>query len=83
MINDVPELSGAAKLFKPGIYKHFKGGMYEALYVARNSENRDDEYVVYRSLDKGYIWIRPLTMFLETVDRDGYHGPRFQYHGKS
>ena len=73
----IPELSGQAKNFKPGIYRHFKGGMYEALFVARDSEDRDKELVIYRSLEKGYIWARPLTMFLEEVNRTDYKGPRF------
>ena len=68
--------------FKPGIYKHFKGGMYEAFFVARSSEAREEEFVVYKSLDKGLMWVRPLTMWNEHVERDGYSGPRFVYSGQ-
>ena len=67
---------------KAGRYKHFKGGMYEVLFVAKNSENPDEEMVVYRSLDKGGVWVRPFTMFTEHVERDGYSGPRFEYVGR-
>lgn len=67
--------------FKAGRYQHFKGGLYDALYTARNSENPDEEFVVYRSLEKGGVWVRPLAMFLEDVDRDGYTGARFTYLG--
>lgn len=77
MTKKTSELSEKAKSFKPGIYRHFKGGLYQALFVARSSEARDQECVVYKSLEKGFIWIRPLDMFLETVERDGYKGPRF------
>lgn len=77
MTNSIVPLSHAAQQFQPGTYRHFKGGIYEALFVARNSENRDEECVVYRSLDTGDIWFRPLAMFLENVERDGYKGPRF------
>lgn len=83
MTDSIPELSDLAKSFKPGIYKHFKGPTYEAYFVARDSEHRHEEYVVYRSIDKNTIWIRPLTMFLETVDRDGYRGPRFTWVGEA
>ncbi len=76
------ELSDLAKSFKPGMYKHFKGGMYEALLVGRSSEDREQEFVVYRSLEKGITWIRPIKMFFEEVDRDGYKGPRFQWVGE-
>ena len=68
--------------FKPGLYKHFKGGMYQAFFVARHSEDREKEFVVYKSLEKGSIWVRPLDMFLEDVERDGYKGPRFKYIGE-
>lgn len=69
--------------FRPGIYRHFKGGLYRALFVARHSESPDDEFVVYQSLENGGYWVRPLNMFLETVDRDGYKGPRFMWVGKN
>jgi uncharacterized protein len=77
MADTVPELSERAKSFKPGLYKHFKGGMYRALFVARLSENRSKEVVVYQSIDTEDIWVRPLEMFLESVNTSGYHGPRF------
>lgn len=72
-------LSEHAKNFKPGIYKHFKGDLYDALFIARNSEQRDEEFVVYQSLERGHVWIRPLDMFMEEVERDGYKGPRFVF----
>lgn len=78
-MSEIPELSQQAKDFRPGIYRHFKGGLYKALFVARNSEARNEEFVVYQSLEKGLIWVRPLGMFLENVDRDGYKGPRFSF----
>ena len=38
--------------------------------------------MVYRALYGEYgLWVRPAAMWNETVDRDGYHGPRFQYIG--
>ena len=67
---------------KAGKYRHFKGGMYEVLFIAKNSENPGEELVVYKSLEKGGIWVRPLKMFIEEVERDGYKGPRFKYAGR-
>lgn len=78
-MNDISELSDRAKNFKPGIYKHFKGDLYQAFFVGRNSEDRGQEFVVYKSLKKGFIWIRPLAMFLENVDQDGCRVPRFSF----
>lgn len=64
---------------KPGKYRHFKGNLYEVIGVARHSETQE-EMVVYRALYGEYgLWVRPAAMWTETVDRDGYYGPRFQY----
>ena len=58
---------------KPGgVYRHFKGKMYQVVDVAKHSETLE-EYVVYRQLyGEGKLWIRPLSMFLEPVDREKY-----------
>ena len=62
---------------KPGRYRHFKGSEYEVIGTARHSETRE-EMVVYRALyGEGGLWVRPAAMWSETVERDGYCGPRF------
>lgn len=67
---------------KPGKYRHFKGGEYELLALARHSETLE-EMVVYRALyGEGGLWVRPAAMWKEWVSRDGYEGPRFQYLGE-
>jgi hypothetical protein len=61
-----------------GKYRHFKGGMYEVLGIARHSETQE-ELVLYRALyGEGGLWVRPLPMFLETVTHNGAEVPRFQ-----
>ena len=66
---------------KPGKYRHFKGGEYELIGIAKHSETLEP-MVVYRALyGEGGLWVRPASMWTETVDRDGYHGPRFIYLG--
>ena len=67
---------------RPGRYRHFKGNEYELLYVARHSETLEP-MVVYRASLYGErgVWVRPAAMWSEPVDRDGYHGPRFQWIG--
>lgn len=62
---------------KPGTYRHFKGNLYELIDIARHSETLE-EMVVYRALygERG-LWVRPLRMWSEQVQRDGYSGPRF------
>ena len=62
---------------KPGRYRHFKGNEYEVIGTARHSETLE-EMVVYRALyGEGGLWVRPAAMWSETVERDGYRGPRF------
>lgn len=64
-------------MISPGKYRHFKGNLYEVLMIARHSET-EEEYVVYRACygDEG-IWIRPLKMFDEMIERDGKKVARF------
>ena len=61
----------------PGIYRHFKGNRYEVLFIASHSETLEP-MVVYRALyGEGGVWVRPLSMWNEPVERNGYSGPRF------
>jgi len=64
---------------KLGFYRHFKGNRYLVIDVAKHSETRES-HVVYRALygDKG-LWIRPLEMFDEMIERDGKTLKRFQH----
>ena len=53
---------------KLGRYRHFKGMEYEVICLAKHSETAED-MVVYRALyGEGSVWVRPLAMFLETVN---------------
>ena len=63
---------------RPGRYRHYKGNEYIVVGVARHSET-EEELVVYRQ-DYGErrLWVRPLAMFVETVNRDGSLVPRFE-----
>jgi len=64
---------------RPGIYRHFKGNEYELLTIATHSET-EEPMVVYRALyGDGGVWVRPLPMWTEHVERDGYSGPRFAF----
>ena len=62
---------------QPGRYRHYKGKDYEVIGVARHSET-EEPLVVYRCLYGDHsLWVRPLPMFLETVDVAGEQVPRF------
>ncbi len=63
---------------EPGRYEHYKGKYYVVFGVAKHSET-EEELVVYRT-DYGdkSLWVRPLTMFTETVEVNGVKVPRFR-----
>lgn len=67
---------------KPGRYRHFKGKEYLVLYHARHSETLEP-MVVYQALygERG-IWVRPASMWNETVEHNGKQLPRFEFCGK-
>ena len=64
-----------------GRYRHYKGKEYIVIGVARHSETQE-QLVTYRQEygDLG-LWVRPLKMFLETVQVDGHMIPRFEHLG--
>ena len=62
----------------PGRYRHYKGGEYEVLGVARHSETHE-ALVVYRPLyNASGWWVRPHAMFFGSVTVDGVQHPRFE-----
>lgn len=62
-----------------GRYRHYKGGEYEVVGVARHSETLEP-LVVYRPLynDSG-LWVRPHAMFFEQIEIDGQRQSRFAF----
>ena len=66
------------KTIPQGIYRHYKGSLYQVLHTAQHSET-EELLVVYRCLYGEYgVWVRPLSMFSETVTVDGKQLPRFE-----
>ena len=72
----VPE---GRKIVLGGHYKHFKGGDYVVLNVAKDSETLEEMVVYMQIYDKPTVWVRPLKMFLEDVDDHGNIKPRFAF----
>ena len=63
---------------KLGRYRHFKGKEYEVLGLAKHSETLE-EMVIYRALyGNRDVWVRPLSMWNETVERNGKVQYRFE-----
>ncbi len=66
---------------KPGKYRHFKGREYQVQGVARHSET-GERLVVYTPLyGERALWVRPLSMFEESVQHEGRELPRFEFIG--
>ena len=66
------------KTVPQGIYRHYKGSLYQVLHVANHSET-EEELVVYRCLYGEYgVWVRPLAMFTETIEVNDKELPRFE-----
>ncbi len=68
---------------RPGKYRHFKGDIMEVIGKALHSETQE-EMVVYRHITgeragELYYWVRPASMFMESIERDGKIIPRFEY----
>ena len=61
----------------PGLYRHYKGMLYEVIGTVRHSEDLMP-MTLYRALyGEGGLWVRPAAMFNEDVDIDGVRQPRF------
>lgn len=52
------------------IYKHYKGNLYKIIALAKHSETLE-EMIIYQSIKDDKIWVRPLSMWNETVDSQG------------
>ncbi len=71
------------KDIKRGIYRHYKGNLYQVLSTGRHSET-EEWMVIYKTLyGDASIWIRPFDNFIEEVEVDGKKQKRFEYMGKS
>ena len=50
-------------------YRHFKGNIIKVIAIAKHTETLEDMVVYNHDRE---IWVRPLTMFLEKVDKEKY-----------
>jgi hypothetical protein len=71
------------RMIKTGIYRHYKGKLYQVHRVVKHSETLED-LVLYETLydnPAGAFWVRPLAMFLEKVKLEDRVVDRFAYVG--
>ncbi len=64
-------------MIRGGKYRHFKGNEYIVMDIGYHTETSEAMVIYYDCKDPSKIWVRPLAMFMEHVDRPEYKGPRF------
>lgn len=64
---------------EPGIYEHYKGNRYQVIGVGKHTET-DEAIVIYCPLYESDVayWVRPHSMFIDTVAVNGTVIPRFR-----
>ncbi len=72
-------LSPMAAALKSGVYVHYKGGEYKVMGVAIHSETLEELVVCQALYGNRLFWVRPLSMFSETVEIAGKSVARFQF----
>lgn len=61
----------------PGLYRHYKGMLYEVIDTVRHSETLEP-LTLYRALYGEHgLWVRPAAMFMEDVVIEGVKQARF------
>lgn len=66
-------------MIKMGVYKHYKGNLYEAVNIVVHSETLE-KMVLYRAIeDEQNFWVRPLSMWNNIIDVAGKQLKRFEF----
>lgn len=66
------------KQIQSGIYRHYKGNIYQVICTVKHTETLEDMVVYSDIVDDEKKWARPLAMWNETVTVDGVTKPRFE-----
>lgn len=72
--SDLPELSPRVP---PGLYRHYRGGLYRVIDTVRHSETLEPMTLYQALYGQHGLWVRPAAMFQELVDVGGRSVPRF------
>ena len=78
-VEELKPFSNEATSLKIGsTYQHYKGQKYKVLSIGRHSETCE-EMVIYESLYGEHdVWVRPLSLFVGSVEIDGKAHARFK-----
>lgn len=60
------------------IYRHFKGGLYKVIAIAKNADT-GEKYVIYQSLSSYDTYARPIKNFVSKVDKKKYPTAKQKY----
>ena len=66
-------------MLKPGTYRHYKNKLYQVIELAIHSETIEAMVVYRRLYGERKLWVRPLDVFLETVEVKGETISRFEF----
>ena len=65
-------------------YRHFKGGIYRIIAIAKNCNDPSKTYVVYRNItDESLVWSREYDEFASKVDKEKYPDAAQEYRFES
>jgi len=66
---------------KHGVYQHHKGKKYLVLGIVKHSETLEDLvlYIPLYESDTSQLWVRPVGMFTEVIEKEGKSFPRFTF----
>ncbi|MBR9678868.1 MAG: DUF1653 domain-containing protein [Nanoarchaeota archaeon] len=79
LLNNVDELlEKIQNRIRKGVYKHYKGKLYEVLGVGHHSETLE-ELVFYHAVGENRLWVRLKKMFFEMIEVNGKKVSRFNF----
>lgn len=71
------EFSEEAKSIICGVYRHYKGNLYEVICVGKLEKTLEDVVIYGSCAQPKEVWVRTVAEFLEHVDHEGHRVQRF------
>lgn len=67
------------RTIQPGVYRHFKGKLYNVLCIATHSETMEHMVVYQAMYGDMRVYVRPYNMFVSEVDKNKYPDVKQKY----